>query len=123
MQKRLANVCDEATDHIAAGINILILSDRAAGPNRAPIPSLLAVAAVHHHLVREGTRLRAGLVIESGEPREIHHMACLSGYGAAAVNPYVMLESLGDLHRNGELPEGLSLDDAERNVIKATGKG
>jgi len=62
-------------------------------------------------------------VIESGEPREIHHMACLIGYGAAAVNPYVMLEGLGDLHRLGELPEGLSLDDAERNVIKATGKG
>ena len=78
---------------------------------------------MHHHLVREGTRLRAGLVIESGEPREVHHMACLIGYGAAAVNPYLMLEGLGDLHRNGELPEGLSVDEAERNVIKAIGKG
>src|SRR6266516_5079268 len=123
MQKRLANVCDEATDHIAAGINILILSDRATGRDRAPIPSLLAVSAVHHHLVREGTRLRAGLVIESGEPREVHHMACLIGYGAAAVNPYVMLESLEQLHGDGELPEDLSLDDAEGNVIKAIGKG
>ena len=87
MQKRLANVCDEATDHIAAGINILVLSDRATGPERAPIPSLLAVSAVHHHLVREGTRLRAGLVLESGEPREVHHFAVLIGYGASADQP------------------------------------
>ena len=71
------------------GINILILSDRAAGPDRAPIPSLLAVGAVHHHLVREGTRLRAGLVLESGEPREVHHFATLIGYGASAINPYL----------------------------------
>ena len=124
MAGALQRVCTEASKCVGErGAAVIVLSDRRVGPGRAPIPSLLAVAAVHHHLVREGTRLRAGLVIESGEPREIHHMACLIGYGAAAVNPYVMLEGLGDLHRHGELPEGLSIDDAERNVIKAIGKG
>ena len=124
MAGALERICAEASKCVdERGAAVIVLSDRRVGPDRAPIPSLLAVAAVHHHLVREGTRLRAGLVIESGEPREIHHMACLIGYGAAAVNPYLMLESLGDLHRNGELPDGLSLDEAERNVIKAIGKG
>src|SRR5918995_2325112 len=117
MQKRLANVCDEASDHIAAGINILILSDRATGPDRAAIPSLLAVSAVHHHLVREGTRLRAGLVLESGEPREVHHFATLIGYGASAINPYLMLESLPEIAAPG------AVEQAERNVVKAIGKG
>ncbi len=124
MAGALQRVCTEASKCVGErGAAVIVLSDRRVGPDRAPIPSLLAVAAVHHHLVREGTRLRAGLVIESGEPREIHHMACLVGYGAAAVNPYVMLESLGDLYRHGQLPESLSLDDAERNVISAIGKG
>jgi glutamate synthase (NADPH) large chain len=124
MAGALQRVCADASRCVGErGAAVIVLSDRRVGPGRAPIPSLLAVAAVHHHLVREGTRLRAGLVIESGEPREVHHMACLIGYGASAVNPYVMLESLGDLHRGGELPESLSLDDAERNVIKAIGKG
>ncbi|MDX6672798.1 MAG: glutamate synthase large chain, partial [Solirubrobacteraceae bacterium] len=124
MAGALQRVCADASRCVGErGAAVIVLSDRRVGPGRAPIPSLLAVAAVHHHLVREGTRLRAGLVIESGEPREVHHMACLIGYGASAVNPYVMLEGLGDLHRHGELPEDLSLDDAERNVIKAIGKG
>ena len=91
MVRALAEVCDAASAAIAAGVNVLILSDRASRPGRAPIPSLLAVAAVHHHLVREGTRLRAGLVLESGEPREVHHFATLIGYGASAVNPYLLL--------------------------------
>ncbi len=84
---RLAEICDEAHDAIATGVNILILSDRGIGRRRAPIPSLLAVAAVHHHLVREGTRLQTGLVLESGEPREVHHFATLIGYGASADQP------------------------------------
>ncbi len=79
------------------GVNIIILSDRLLGPRRAAIPSLLAVSSVHHHLVREGTRLRAGIVLESGEPREVHHFATLIGYGASAINPYVMLETLDEL--------------------------
>ena len=105
------------------GVNILILSDRRVGAERAPIPSLLAVAAVHHHLVRAGTRLQAGLVLESGEPREVHHFATLIGYGAAAINPYVMFESLAELHASGRLPDDLTLEQAERNVVKGIGKG
>ena len=93
----LARVCAEADAALVDGINVLILSDRALGPERAPIPSLLAVGAVHHHLVREGTRLQAGLVLESGEPREVHHFATLIGYGASAINPYLMFETLGEL--------------------------
>src|SRR5689334_2134583 len=123
MQKRLANVCDEATDHIAAGINILILSDRATGPERAPIPSLLATSAVHHHLVREGTRLRAGLVLESGEPREVHHFAVLIGYGASAVNPYLMLDTVDELARDGRIAGVEDPEEAEKRIVKALGKG
>ena len=97
LHRRIAEVCDEATDAITAGVNILILSDRAVGRGRVAIPSLLAVASVHHHLVRTGERLRAGLVLESGEPREVHHFATLIGYGASAINPYVLLDSVDAL--------------------------
>jgi glutamate synthase domain-containing protein 2/glutamate synthase domain-containing protein 1/glutamate synthase domain-containing protein 3 len=110
-------ICEQAAEAIAYGANILVLSDRGIGPKRAAIPSLLAVAAVHHHLVREGTRLQAGLVLESGEPREVHHFATLISYGASAINPYLMLESLVDVAVPGEL------EQAERNVVKAIGKG
>jgi glutamate synthase domain-containing protein 2/glutamate synthase domain-containing protein 1/glutamate synthase domain-containing protein 3 len=110
-------ICEQAAEAIAYGANIIVLSDRGLGPDRVAIPSLLAVAAVHHHLVREGTRLQAGLVLESGEPREVHHFATLIGYGVAAINPYLMLESLADVAAPGEL------DQAERNVVKAIGKG
>jgi glutamate synthase (NADPH/NADH) large chain/glutamate synthase (ferredoxin) len=123
LQKRLANVCDEASDHIAAGINIIVLSDRATGPERAPIPSLLAVSAVHHHLVRVGTRLRAGLVLESGEPREVHHFAVLIGYGASAINPYLMLDTVDELARDGRIAGVDDPDEAEKRVVKALGKG
>jgi glutamate synthase domain-containing protein 2/glutamate synthase domain-containing protein 1/glutamate synthase domain-containing protein 3 len=123
LQARLASVCDQAHDALAAGVNILILSDRRTGPERAPIPSLLAVAAVHHHLVREGTRLRAGLVLESGEPREVHHFATLIGYGASAVNPYLMLDTVAELAGEGRLGDGADPDEAERKVVKALGKG
>ena len=104
LHRRIAEVCDEATDAIAAGVNILILSDRAVGRGRVAIPSLLAVASVHHHLVRTGERLRAGLVLESGEPREVHHFATLIGYGASAVNPYVLLDSVDALAAEGRVP-------------------
>ena len=100
--KRIAQVCDEAHDAIAAGVNAIILSDRGVVPR--PLRrsrALLAVAAVHHHLVREGTRLQAGLVLESGEPREIHHFATLIGYGASAINPYVMFETLDEMVATG----------------------
>jgi glutamate synthase domain-containing protein 2/glutamate synthase domain-containing protein 1/glutamate synthase domain-containing protein 3 len=110
-------ICEQAAEAIAYGANVLVLSDRGIGRERAAIPSLLAVAAVHHHLVREGTRLRAGLVLESGEPREVHHFATLIGYGASAINPYLMLESLQ------EVAAPAAVDEAERNVVKAIGKG
>ena len=97
MDVALDRLCREADEALAAGTNILILSDRAVGPERAAVPSLLATAAVHHHLVREGTRLQAGLVVESGEARSVHSVATLIGYGAAAVNPYLMLETLAEL--------------------------
>jgi glutamate synthase domain-containing protein 2/glutamate synthase domain-containing protein 3 len=123
MERRLAAMCAEASELVARGVNIIILSDRNLGTERAPMPSLLAVGAVHQHLVREGTRLQSGLVVETGQVKEIHHVACLIGYGAAAVNPYVMFESLYALHRDARLPEGMSPDEAEQRVIKAIGKG
>ena len=96
---------------MADGCTILILSDRGVDATHAPIPSLLATAGVHHHLVREGTRTRCALVIESGDAREVHHCALLLGYGAGAVNPYLAFETLDDMIRQGQLaghhaPEG-----------------
>ncbi len=123
LQKRLADACDEAYDAVCGGISIVILSDRNVSGARAPIPSLLATAAVHHHLVREGIRLEAGLIIESGEPREVHHFATLLGYGANAVNPYLMFETVGALQEDGRLPGIDSREQAERHVVKALGKG
>ena len=127
MEVALSDVCDQAHDAIARGINIIILSDRAVGPERAPIPSLLAVAAVHHHLVREGTRLQAGLVIETGEARQVHHIATLVGYGASVVNPWVMFETVGEEVDDGLLVDSsghaLDRDEAEIAVRKAIGKG
>ena len=117
-------ICAEAADAIAEGANIIILSDREVSSERAPIPSLLAVASVHHHLVREGTRLRAGLVVESGEPREVHHIACLIGYGASAINPYLMLESLRELRDAAQAAgEHRPRTRPSANVVKAIGKG
>ncbi len=123
MKARLARICDEAHDAVAAGVNILILSDRRVGPDRVAIPSLLAVAATHHHLVREGTRLRTGLVLETGEPREVHHMATLIGYGCCAINPYLLFDTVGELVLDGRVPDVDDVDVAERNVVKAIGKG
>ncbi|HEX4838756.1 MAG TPA: glutamate synthase large subunit [Solirubrobacteraceae bacterium] len=131
MARALARVCEQAHEAIAEGVNIVILSDRLLGPARAPIPSLLAVSSVHHHLVREGTRLRAGIVLESGEPREVHHFATLIGYGASAVNPYVMLETLDELVAQERIastgadgrPTPLSVEEAACNTVKAIGKG
>jgi glutamate synthase domain-containing protein 2/glutamate synthase domain-containing protein 1/glutamate synthase domain-containing protein 3 len=123
MEARLPALCAEAEGYVDNGANILILSDRNLGPERVAMPSLLAVSAVHHHLVRAGTRLQTGLVIESGEPREIHHMATLIGYGASAINPYLMFESLEELADRSLLPEDLSRDEAEQRIVKAIGKG
>ncbi|MGA7703780.1 MAG: glutamate synthase large subunit [Solirubrobacteraceae bacterium] len=126
----LERVCAQAHEAIAEGVNIIILSDRLLNPRRAAIPSLLAVSSVHHHLVREGTRLRAGIVLESGEPREVHHFATLIGYGASAINPYVMLETLDELVAQGHIVRtedgatvALTPEQAAQNTVKAIGKG
>ncbi|MSO94384.1 MAG: glutamate synthase large subunit [Thermoleophilia bacterium] len=119
----LERLCREADAALAEGANILILSDRAVGEDRAPLPSLLAVAGIHHHLVREGTRLQAGLVLESGEARSVHSIATLIGYGAAAVNPYLMLETLGELVGLGLLPDGMTEEEAKQRAVKGIGKG
>jgi glutamate synthase domain-containing protein 2/glutamate synthase domain-containing protein 1/glutamate synthase domain-containing protein 3 len=123
MDAALDRLCLEADRALAEGANVLILSDRAVGPERAAIPALMAVGGVHHHLVREGTRLQAGLVLESGEPREVHHFATLIGYGASAINPYVMFETLGELVREGKVPGVGDVETAERNVVKGIAKG
>jgi glutamate synthase domain-containing protein 2/glutamate synthase domain-containing protein 1/glutamate synthase domain-containing protein 3 len=123
LDQAVERICAEADDALAAGANILVLSDRAVGPERAPVPPLLAVASVHHHLVREGTRLQAGLVVESGEPRSVHSVAVLIGYGAAAVNPYLMLETLSELVRLGWLPEGMTEEQAQKRAVKGIAKG
>jgi glutamate synthase (NADPH) large chain len=111
-----------ASRAIIDGNNIIIISDRGHDQDRAPIPALLAVAAVQHHLLREGTRTRVGLVVESGEPREVHHFALLLGYGASAINPYLAFESLHDMVRQGLLPGG-DADRAEQKYVKAVNKG
>ncbi len=117
----IARICREADAALADGANILILSDRDVGPDRVAMPSLLAVASIHHHLVRAGTRLQAGLVVESGEPRSVQSVAVLIGYGAAAVNPYLMLATIGELVDEGRLD--LTREDAERRALNAIGKG
>jgi len=119
----LERVCHEADEALSDGVNILILSDRNLGADRVPVPALLAVSSVHHHLVREGTRLQTGLVIESGEPRDVHQFATLIGYGAAAINPYVMLATLAELVDEGVLPEGMDADKAQSRAIKGISKG
>ncbi len=118
----LDNVRARVSAAIAEGANLIVLSDRNSTTELAPIPSLLLVAAVHHHLVREKTRTKVGLVVETGDARETHHMALLIGYGAAAVNPYLALESLDDMIGAGLL-EGVSPRQARKNYIKASCKG
>ena len=114
-------LCGEADAAVRDGINIIILSDRRAGADRIPIPSLLACAAVHHHLIREGLRTSVGLVVESGEPREVHHFACLAGYGAEAINPYLAFETL--VAMKGELPQKLDEKEVVKRYIKSIDKG
>ena len=122
LRQALDRVRAEASRAIAAGARILVLSDRGTDQNRAAIPSLLATAAVHHHLVGEKTRTRVGLVVESADCREVHHVALLLGYGAAAVNPYLAYDTVRDLVRTGVVT-GVTPDQAERNYIRALGKG
>ena len=122
LERAMAELCRRASEAVAAGFDILILSDRGVGPGKAPIPSLLATAGVHHHLVREGTRTKCGLVIESGDAREVHHVSLLLGYGAGVVNPYVAFETIDDMIRQGMLP-GIEREKAIQHYIKALNKG
>ncbi|MFC3175208.1 glutamate synthase large subunit [Novosphingobium bradum] len=121
LEAAIKEMCWLATEAVLADKNILILSDRAQGPNRIPMPALLATAAVHHHLVRQGLRMQTGLVVETGEAREVHHFCVLAGYGAEAINPYVALETLEDIRVRKGLP--LSAYEVQKNYIKAIGKG
>src|SRR5215213_6961547 len=119
----LDRLCDRAEAAVHGGYNIIILSDRMVGPDRIPIPALLATAAVHNYLIRKGLRTSVGLVVESGEPREVHHFACLAGYGAEAINPYLAFETMADMHARGELPAEVDEDEALKRYIKSIGKG
>ncbi|HVX69248.1 MAG TPA: glutamate synthase large subunit [Mycobacteriales bacterium] len=112
----------EVSDAIANGSRLIVLSDRDSDAELAPIPSLLLTSAVHHHLIREKTRTKVGLIVEAGDVREVHHVALLVGYGAAAVNPYLAMESVEDLVRTGVVT-GIEADEAVHKYIKALGKG
>ena len=121
MEQVLDELCGRAEAAVREGVNIIILSDRMAGSDRIPIPSLLATAAVHHHLIRTGLRTSVGLVVESGEPREVHHFACLAGYGAEAINPYLAFETI--IAMKDRLPGKLDDKEIVKRYIKSIGKG
>jgi glutamate synthase (NADPH/NADH) large chain len=121
MEDAIARICERAEAAVVGGYNIIILSDRMVGPDRIPIPSLLATAAVHHHLIRKGLRTSVGLVVETGDAREVHHFACLAGYGAEAINPYLAFETLGAMA--DELPEKIAPYEAIKRFIKSVDKG
>jgi glutamate synthase (NADPH/NADH) large chain len=123
LRRALETLCKDATTAIESGASILILSDRGLGADEAPIPSLLATAAVHHHLIRTGQRVRAGLVVESAEPREVSHLCLLIGYGAGAVNPYLALDSLAAMAGANTLGRPISPEQAQTNYLKALKKG
>jgi glutamate synthase (NADPH/NADH) large chain len=121
LEAAVQRLCWEATEAVLADVNVLILSDRAVGPDRVPIPAALATGAVHHHLIRQGLRMQTGLVIETGEAREVHHFCVLAGFGAEAINPYLAFASLEALRLKGEVP--LQAEQVRANYIKALGKG
>ena len=122
LEKAMEQLYQAASQAIRTGANILILSDRGVDRDHAPIPALLAVAGLHHHLIREGTRTRVGLVLETGEAREVHHFSLLIGYGCGAINPYLAFETLEDMIREGLLP-GVDHKTACKNYVKAAIKG
>ncbi|RKN42358.1 glutamate synthase large subunit [Streptomyces hoynatensis] len=123
LARRLAEICAEADAAIAEGARVIVLSDRHSDAEHAPIPSLLLTSAVHHHLIRTKQRTQVGLLVEAGDVREVHHVALLIGYGAAAVNPYLAMESVEDLAARGTYLPDTDAPTAIRNLIKALGKG
>jgi glutamate synthase (ferredoxin) len=122
LQRAVQALCRQASTAIATGHDYIILSDRAINKNHAPIPALLAVSGVHHHLIREGTRTQVSLVLESGEPREVHHFALLVGYGAGAINPYLAFETIEDMIAQGQLTR-IDEHKAIYNYVKSINKG
>ncbi len=122
MERALEELCRKAAESVTSGDDFIILSDRGVDREWAPIPALLATAGVHHHLMREGLRARVGLVVETGEAREVHHFALLIGYGAGAVNPYLAFDSIDDLIRQGQLQD-IETGSAVKNFVKAVNKG
>ncbi|MAW88756.1 MAG: glutamate synthase large subunit [Phyllobacteriaceae bacterium] len=123
MAAAVQRLCERAEAAVHGGYNIIILSDRQIGPDRIAIPALLATAAVHHHLIRQGLRTSVGLVVESGEPREVHHFCCLAGFGAEAINPYLAFDTLLDMHARGEFPPEVDPQEVVTRYIKSIGKG
>src|ERR1700739_842461 len=121
MPDALGRLCERAEHAVNSGFNIIILSDRMIGADRIPIPALLATAAVHHHLIRKGLRTSVGLVVETGDAREVHHFALLAGYGAEAINPYLAFETLVEMKE--EMPEKLSDKEIVKRYIKSVDKG
>ena len=122
IEQAIAKVCLRVSEAVALGANVIVLSDRHASEELAPIPALLLTAAVHNHLVRERERTKVGLVVESGDAREVHHLALLIGYGAAAVNPYLAFDSIAEMVRTGEIG-GIAERRAIRNYVRAASKG
>ena len=122
MEERLAVMCAEVDEAIEAGAQYIVLSDRDSNKDLAPVPSLLMLAAIHHHLIRNSNRMKVGLIVEAGDVREVHHVALLVGYGASAINPYLAMETVEELVRSGMI-EGLTPEEAVKNLIKALGKG
>jgi len=123
MERAIDTLCRRASWAIKSGYTLIVLSDRNVDSDYAPIPSLLALSAVHHHLIREGTRTQVALIVESGEPREVQHFCLLIGYGASAVNPYLAIETLEDMHRHGLFSDGVSFDEVLKKFKKSVNKG
>jgi glutamate synthase (NADPH/NADH) large chain len=123
MQKALERLCRYAVDAVEDGFEVLILTDRSIDSEHAPIPSLLATAAVHHHLIRKGLRGSVGIVVEAGDVWEVHHFACLLGFGATAINPYLALSSIRDMKLTGHLQTDLEVDQLKKNYTKAVNDG
>ncbi|RYF96277.1 MAG: glutamate synthase subunit alpha, partial [Chitinophagaceae bacterium] len=123
LKSALERMCRYAVDAVEDGFKVLILQDRAIDSDHAPVPSLLAVSAIHHHLIRKGLRGQVGIIVEAGDAWEVHHFACLISFGATAINPYLALSSIRDMKETGKLQTSLSHDDLKKNYIKAVNDG
>jgi glutamate synthase (NADPH/NADH) large chain len=123
LQKGIDRLCRYATDAVEDGFEVLVLSDRAIDSDHAPIPSLLAVAAVHHHLIRKGYRGQVGIIVEAGDVWEVHHFACLIGFGATAINPYLALSTIRDMKLDGRIKTDADVEQLKKNYIKAVCDG